>query len=384
MKTESAISLVAVFLLACNVTFAAPFNAGSTGADGPLIVTSNRTLNLPPDGIFNFTSITVAPNATLTFTRNPLNTPVYLLATTDVVINGVIDVSGKEHQGVVAGVGGPGGFDGGFGGFGLNNTAGDGLGPGAGRGSAGNGTFGTNYANALLVPLIGGSGSAGVNGNPGLGGQGGGGAILIASSAKLTVNGAIRAIGGEVASDCYDATYYGAGSGGAIRLVAAIVDGNGFLDTRGGIARYTDHPSWYCRATVYAGAGRIRIDCQDRNAFRLITYAGTSSRGSQMFVFPPVVPRLDITAAAGTTIAEGTGQSVSIELPVGSPTNQVVRVQARNFANDVPIQVIVTPENGPSRTFSTNISLLSGNPPNVAVNVTIPLGTVNRINAWTR
>jgi hypothetical protein len=103
-----------------------------------------------------------------------------------------------------------------------------------------------------------------------------------------------------------------------------------------------------------------------------------------MFVFPSIIPKLNITEAAGTSIPESAGQPVAIELPVGSSTNQVVRVQARNFTNDVPITVVVTPENGSSRTFSTNISLLSGSPPSVAVSVIIPSGTVNRIHAWTQ
>ncbi len=362
----------------------AAFDSGSTGLDGPLNVTSNMTLSLPPDGIFNFTTITVAAGKTLTFNRNALNTPVYLLAASNVVIAGAIDVSGKPPQGVMGGQGGPGGFDGGYGGSGLNNIAGDGYGPGGGKGNGGRGSFGTNYGNALLVPLVGGSGGAGLNGNPNTGGSGGGGAVLIASNGRITVNGVIYSLGGDFSiASCYDPTAYGGGSGGAIRLVAPIVDGTGVLQTRGGFYRRSN--DGFCdNGNAYAGSGRVRIDCLDRNAFASITYAGTASRGSQMFVFPPAAPRLDIIEAAGTAIPEGTGQLVSVELPVGSSTNQVVRVQARNFTNDVPISVVVTPDHGPSRTFSTNISLASGNPPVAAVNVTIPAGTVNRINAWTR
>src|SRR5881296_335327 len=101
----------------------AQFSSGSTGADGALNVTSNTTLDLPPDGIFNFTTINVASGATLTFKRNALNTPVYLLASGDVVITGTIDVSGGNRSGIAfccgasPGLGGPGGFDGGFGEF---------------------------------------------------------------------------------------------------------------------------------------------------------------------------------------------------------------------------------------------------------------------------
>jgi hypothetical protein len=77
------------------------------------------------------------------------------------------------------------------------------------------------YGNVLIVPLIGGSGAAGFNGNPGAGGGGGGGAILIASNTRIIVNGSINARGGYGP--------YGGGSGGAIRLVAPVGGGNGYL-----------------------------------------------------------------------------------------------------------------------------------------------------------
>src|SRR5215510_7358059 len=76
-------------LLSC-VAAQAQFSSGSTGADGALVVTNDMILPLLPDGIFNFTTITIS-NATLSFTRNTLNTPVYLLATADVYINGNVN-----------------------------------------------------------------------------------------------------------------------------------------------------------------------------------------------------------------------------------------------------------------------------------------------------
>src|SRR5437868_213684 len=57
------------------------FSSGSTGAYGPMNITTNTTLDLPSDGIFHCTTITVAAGATLNFKPNSLNTPVYLLAT---------------------------------------------------------------------------------------------------------------------------------------------------------------------------------------------------------------------------------------------------------------------------------------------------------------
>jgi hypothetical protein len=50
----------ALTLSVCLPTLAQPFNSGSDGSYGPLNVTSNTTLQLPPDGIFKCTTITVA------------------------------------------------------------------------------------------------------------------------------------------------------------------------------------------------------------------------------------------------------------------------------------------------------------------------------------
>src|ERR1039457_6385202 len=68
-------------------------NSGSDGSYGPLNITTYTTLALPTNGIFNCSTIYIATNATLRFTPNALNTPVYLLATNDVMINGTIDRS---------------------------------------------------------------------------------------------------------------------------------------------------------------------------------------------------------------------------------------------------------------------------------------------------
>lgn len=246
MKTKTLPLLLLMSGLIHTTLGQAPFTSGSTGADGALNVTANLTLDLPPDGIFHFTTITVASGATLRFNRNALNTPVYLLAAGDVVINGTIDVSGEHRTGSAPGKGGPGGFDGGFRAF-QGFPSGDGFGPGGGKfvgpnvdliGQGGvystSISFNTNiYGNTLLSPLIGGSGgAANINGSDVVSGAGGGGAIMIASSSRITLSGKISGRGGDNFSG-------GGGSGGAIRLVAPVVDGSGSLDVIGG---YTFEP----------------------------------------------------------------------------------------------------------------------------------------------
>src|SRR5207249_4640078 len=119
MKPNTLATITIGVCLAAAPTALAQFSSGSTGADGALVVTNNLTLDLPTNGVFNFTTINIASGAALKFNRNVLNTPVYLLATGDVVVNGSISVNASGQNG------GPGGFDGGFGAF-AGFPAGDG------------------------------------------------------------------------------------------------------------------------------------------------------------------------------------------------------------------------------------------------------------------
>lgn len=394
MKTPplKIMSLLAAALTG-HAALAQSFNSGSTGAYGPMNITSNTTLNLPPDGIFHCTTIFITNGATLKFNRNVLNTPVYLLATSNVSIFGTIDVSGISGLLPNGGLGGPGGFNGGEGGFDVF-PGGDGQGPGGGRGRTSLGgpgdpgaggyatkstyssstNHGAAYGSPLLIPLVGGSGGGGNNGTPGVaggGGGGGGGALLIASSTRITLvgPGAIYANGGTPAGGV------GYASGGAVRLVAPVVastvPGQGAVQALGGGS--------------VGGEGRIRIDTTDRTGLVGLSLNGRASFGSFMAVFPGPVPRLDILDAAGTAIPEGNADPVSILLPFGSTTNRAVTVQARDFNASVPISVVLTPESGPSQTYQTNINNTVGNnPATVTVNVTVPVNTKVAVNAWTR
>ncbi|HEY3547188.1 MAG TPA: hypothetical protein VGK17_14030 [Propionicimonas sp.] len=197
---------------AASAAHAQAFSSGSTGADGPLNITADTTLPLPPTGILNFTTITISPGFTLTFTKNASNTPVVMLATGDVLIGGSIVVSagGLNIDGVYdSRIPGPGGYAGG-------GNAAPGGGPGGGTPSAEPAVRQGKWVGPLsLVPIIGGSGGGDTGG-------GGGGAIVVASSGKITVNGSIIANGVAVG-----------GSGGAIRLVANSVEVSGTLQAYG-------------------------------------------------------------------------------------------------------------------------------------------------------
>lgn len=289
---------MALSLVFSVVPHALAFESGSTGADGALAPTVNTEIQLPPSGVLNLTSINIPAGVTVTFKKNALNTPVYLLVSGDATIAGVIDLSGKRGadtgtagNGNMAddgtpGVGGPGGYDGGRGGRPSTTVTnpitagGAGLGPGAGRGAvngnratdnctssrtyahsydnlggyAGHATQSTEnvlsncakpsihgpaYGSEILQPLMGGSGGGGGGGGTafaGEGGGGGGGALLLAASGTLSVTGRIVAKGG--AANYQTGTGVGgeggSGSGGAIRLVATTLAGNGHLYASGG------------------------------------------------------------------------------------------------------------------------------------------------------
>ena len=83
MKTKVALTtIVAAFSFATAWALQAQtFSSGSDGSYGPMIITNNTTLDMPADGIFHCTTITIASTFNLSFKRNLLNTPVFLLAT---------------------------------------------------------------------------------------------------------------------------------------------------------------------------------------------------------------------------------------------------------------------------------------------------------------
>ena len=70
-------------------------------------------------------------------------------------------------------------------------------------------------------------------------------------------------------------------------------------------------------------------------------------------------------------------------LPRGASTNQTVTVQARNFNAQVPIRVVLTPDNGLSSSYDTNIDD-TVSPASVTVPVVVPVNVQVQVNAWMR
>ncbi len=363
------------------------FNSGSDGSYGALEITANTTLEMPPDGIFHCTTITITNGATLRFTPNARNTPVTLLATGNVVIGGTINISGSNGTALQGGFGGPGGFAGG------NPSRAD-LPPSAGSGPGGGPTnvntsvrhavfaarpdnapadLAQPYGNALLIPMIGGSGGGGSPGDGG--GGGGGGAILIASSTLIRVEGTGRIL----AEGGYNggSSIRSIGSGGAIRLVAPKVMGLRPLGSFEAVlsVRSADSNNAY--------HGRIRIDSIDRTELNFTFQpVAAASLGSFMTLQPSPLPRLDLVRAAGVDIAADAGP-VYLELPFGSPAAQEIEVQARDFRSVVPVRVRLVPDAGAAVEYALELDNRIENPVRGSVAVNVPSNVRTAVEIWT-
>lgn len=377
-RTLAMLAFVASAILGLGTASAqVTLNLGSDGSYGAINIPASSgttTLNVPSNGVFNCTSITIGQSSTLRFVKNALNTPVYLLATGDVLIEGIIDVSGESASGILGGAGGPGGFDGGNGGFpGVPN--GDGHGPGGGvdTGAVADRTGGNSYMTPLLIPMIGGSGGSGgdnrlVPASGHGGGGGGGGGIVVASNTKIEMacSGSIRSNPGSRSGNG------GSAARGAVRLVAPVIE------------------EVTCSSGANSGtsivAGTVRFDAIDKTGILDISVSGLtggSSIGTALFVFPPTVPTLRLTSVAGNAVPPGS-DSVFV-LPAGSSTNQNVVVEAMDFDGpSLDIDVQVVPENGAATVYQATINLAASNPASITVPVTIPVNVGTRICVWTR
>lgn len=358
------------------------FSSGSTGADGAFAPAVTTTVTLPPNGIFNYTTVAIPAGVTVTFAKNAINTPVTMLATGDVTIDGIIDVNGTNGTAGTStqpartpGVaGGPGGFAGGNGAAPNAGTpATVGLGPGGGipccpSGTSRNGKYGASSSFVSVLPVFGGSGGAGGSNFGALAGGaggGGGGAIVIASSTSITVPGSIRANGGAGTGS----TPGGLGSGGAIRLVAPTINGAGILRAVAGPGAFT------------TSHGRIRVE-----AFSL-GFTGTST---PQFSYSPAVgpvtassvpalilPTLTMTSIGGVAVpAQPTGSygTPDVALP-GSATNPVqVALAAGNVPDNTSFTVRVISQDGQF----TEVPGSFGAPATTATAaVTLPTGQVS-------
>ena len=337
----------------------AQVNTGSNGSDGALDYSSLTNLGYAttividmhdhPNGIYQYTYVTIPNNVKVTFTPNASNTPVTWLVQSNCEIDGTVDVSGQAASGSQGGKGGPGGWAGGNGAPAL--TAGQGPGGGSTNGDYGN----YNYANSFLIPLLGGSGGGG--NSYGGGGGGGSGAILIAVSGQITVAGTIVAggglygciQGGDGVTRCA-----GQGSGGGIRLVASTVIGRGAVS--GAVVRFDAYTDNF--------AGQIY---------------GQFTQGSQFVIIPSAgqLPQLTVTSVGGVPVSVSpTGILSTPDAVLSAQQNNPIPVvvNCSNLPLNTLITVTVKPANGASVSavgYNTTGTLASST---AAISIVIPRG----------
>ena len=374
-------------LLAVGFARAQGFDVGSNGSGGDVVISTNTTMDLPPDGRIHVRSLTVNSGVTLQFRKNTNNTPVVILAQSSIVVDGTISVNGFDRSNLAGGEGGPGGFGGGNPGFGPEFPPGHGYGPGgglagvnscsSGDGIASGGSFGTRgfsspsgvYGDALLLSLVGGSGGGGAGGTL-EGGGGGGGAILLAANQRITIRGTVQALGG------FGGACNNAGSGGAIRLVSFRVEGTGVLDCRAGATPNRG------LGNTDTGFGRIRIDTLERSGLTFSAIRGVFVAGSNLISLPPAVPSLAVIKAAGKDVPQDSG-TVTFILPFDSDPAQTIKVRASGFGRVVPILVTLTPDSGSPIRITSQIDNTAPTPAEVEVPVTLPTNTRVTVHVWT-
>ncbi len=350
-----------------------------SGSDEMLSIADNRVMSLKngvwsykignpyyidlktrPSGVFNYTDIVVPSGMTVKFLRNSANTPVVWMASGFVQVGGTVDVSGSGSAG------GPGGYDG------ADGLMLNGQGPGGGYpddtySHLGGRYFGT-YGNPQIEPLIGGSGG-GRQGTWSLAGSGGGGALLIAASRDIQINGSIMAN----SSSAYG-NPTGTGSGGAIKLVADRILGSGSLQadaggTNSGYPNQTGTP------------GRIRLEAYETDMVDNGSPLPSSS-SSPVWDSGSIASQLEyelkVTHVAGLEVREPpTGQPSSPDVSFSTDQEVTVVVSGRNIPDGTEVKLAVS-GNG------INVTLpASGDPPvtmqsgGATFNVTIPAGLGN-------
>ena len=380
----------------------------STTCRNAFTTSVNTSIQLPPDGILDYTTFTVPQGVTVTFGKNANNTPVIIRTSGNVLIEGTISLngtpataSGTAGGGVLGddgqpGIGGPGGFDGGYGGrttsFGGVPGQSGGAGQGPGGGSTGGGTYNTTdlrggcggggsyataegvnwwattngavYGQKEILPIIGGSGGGGgaSGGNyNGAGGGGGGGAILIASSGTITigkqnVGGAGRIIadggsGGASSGDWCGGTG-GGGSGGSIKLMAETITRvyDAYLWARRGVGQ----GSCLCSSN-YGGYGRIRMEANNTNwsGYTDPDYSFNRPPGK---VLVPNKPTLSIVSVAGQQVPTNPTGVGDVTLAQGT-TSAVVQLQATYIPVGTTVTVYAVPAIGANRSFVLSSAL---------------------------
>ncbi|HMO65288.1 MAG TPA: hypothetical protein PKE47_08730, partial [Verrucomicrobiota bacterium] len=126
--------------------------------------------------------------------------------------------------------------------------------------------------------------------------------------------------------------------------------------------------------------GRNRIDRLSGDARGNLM--GVWSMGTFLSVFPPGLASLAFTEVAGTAIPEGSTAAANLLLPVGAPTSQTVKVTGRNLAGTVPVELAVTPENGPTTYFAGDLVAGGDGSGTATITIEVPSNVPVSLYAW--
>jgi hypothetical protein len=395
MKTIFSSIFLIIFIIT-RVASAAITVPGADGTDGVLNITEDTVIDLSQavtatwdqdnsanagkgvyDAakwavVFKYSSVNIDAGVTLTFKNHPSKAPVVWLVSGSVTIEGNVSLNGTGAQVTPAlSEPGPGGFRGASGKYSTDVDAGAGFGPGGGVRNAKGGAYGsgaTPYGNPSLIPLIGGSGGSGYVGYT-KGSGAGGGALLIASTGTVTVNGQISANGGDGAKYYWD-DRTGGGSGGGIRVVCSELVGTGDLDALAGIGG----------KNATAGLGRIRIERVLNNNTLQVTPSPSVvplADGDTALIWPPAsAPTVKILSIGGVTAPDdprasfGT-QGADVALPEITTIQVVIETVGVELASQV--QVRLTPRSNGDASF---VNAVAGTPVGDVIQWTadIPVG----------
>lgn len=321
--------------------------------------------------VFKYSSVNIPAGVTVTFKNHPSYAPVVWLVQGNVTIAGELNLDGKlagasSVARLTPAEPGPGGFRGGASGpLGY----GQGLGPGTGPGWSSFGRYAERYGNPQIIPLVGGSGgSSGSHGFFGESfGNGAGGAILIASSGTIHCSG-------KISTDSLHAPATTPGSGGAIRLVASQIAGNGTLSA---ISKAVNGLG---SSVGNSANGRIRLETNSLST-ALLTYP-------ESVAIPPANPPVIWPAANAPTARVISVDSINAPLDPRAPlvaaadvaiqnSNQVnILIETTNFPIEGAVQLNITPKFGDRTTLTA--TRLSGDITSAIwrVQTTLPQGFV--------
>lgn len=331
--------------------------------------------------VYKFSSVNIPSGVTVRFANHPSGAPVVWLVSGDVVINGSVNLNGKDNSNAdpLNPEGGPGGFKGGRGitprsaGFGpgggslstATNTAFSAAAGGGSYGTVGGGRSGIPgpvYGTSDIVPLIGGSGGGSMPGSS-RSGAGGGGAILIVSEGVITINGSIVANGGNAPAA------NAGGSGGAIRVVCDELLGNGSLSAFGGSSGGSG---------AEGGFGRIRTEANfdalltNGNPARSRAEVGTTAR-----IWPeagePVVRVLELGEEPVPADPRALITFGDTDVEFQSQVPAVIRVEAQNVPLQASVNVRVVPISQNQQSFTVPATFVSGTFQSSIWEATLPL-----------